>query len=112
MLPHLPVSAGATLVRRGLAGGSWVVPGAILALLPKCPACLAAYLALATGIGVSMTTATVLRTGLVATCVASLVYFVTSRARRLFAPTRPRAGRGCDGTSDPGSTPRRGGAAC
>ena len=72
------------LVRRGLAGAGWIVPGAILALLPKCPACLAAYLALATGIGVSMTTATVLRTGLSVVCVGSLV----SMAARAFVRRR------------------------
>ena len=33
-----------------------------MALLPKCPACLAAWLALATGVGVSAPAAGVLRT--------------------------------------------------
>ncbi|CAN0374190.1 unnamed protein product, partial [Ectocarpus sp. 4 AP-2014] len=32
---------------------SWVGPLAMLALVPKCPACLAAYLMLATGLGLS-----------------------------------------------------------
>jgi hypothetical protein len=50
-----------------------VVPAAILALLPKCPACLVAWLAVA-GLGVTVSTATALRIGLLVSCVACLAY--------------------------------------
>jgi hypothetical protein len=75
----------ASRLRRGGELASWIVPSATLALLPKCPVCVAAYVAIATGIGISLPTATYLRAMLVALCVASLVFITARRLRSLLA---------------------------
>ncbi len=77
-----PAVARASLSRRCANVSRWVVPGAILVLMPKCPMCLAAYVALGTGIALSASAATYLRSGLILLCVASLFYLVTRTAIR------------------------------
>jgi hypothetical protein len=80
--PHPP-----SFLRRSLDLTAKFVPVAILAVLPKCPACLAAYVAIGTGIGLSLTAATYLRLSLIFACAGSLMFFVVKmmlpRARRI-----------------------------
>jgi hypothetical protein len=57
------------------------LPALVLALLPKCPACLAAYVALGTGISLSVAAASVLRTVLIGVCVATLAWVLVSAVR-------------------------------
>jgi len=74
-----------TVAQRCREVAGWIVPGGILALLPKCPACIVAYLAIGGWIGISVSTVIYLRVGLVILCVASLSYFAVSRGRRYVA---------------------------
>lgn len=52
----------------------WLLPSLLLVLMPKCPICLAAYIALATGITIPITAATWLRGSLIAGCIGALVW--------------------------------------
>ena len=58
----------------------WILPGTLLALMPKCPVCLAAYVALCTGFTISYSSAhilmralTVLSVGMLALCATKFV---------------------------------------
>lgn len=59
----------------------WVFPSCLLMLVPKCPLCIAAYMAAATGIGISVSTAAGIRYALVAACVALIVFAVRRSLR-------------------------------
>ena len=61
---------------------AWLLPSAGLVLIPKCPACLAAYVSLGTGLSLSFSTATYLRWVLLFLCVASLLFLVAQRLER------------------------------
>ncbi len=75
----------------------WLLPGAVLALLPKCPFCLAAYVALGTGLAITPASATVLLRALTTICIGALALRLAKRImkhrRRSFPlnlhPTHP-----------------------
>jgi hypothetical protein len=52
----------------------WVAPGVGLVLIPKCPACVAAYVAAMSGIGISMPMAATIRWGLIILCLLALAF--------------------------------------
>src|SRR5258708_23957347 len=68
-----------TWVRRVREAFAWVLPSAILVLVPKCPACLAAHLMLWTGLGLSLSSATYLRGTLLCLCILALFFVIVQR---------------------------------
>jgi hypothetical protein len=65
--------------RRAREAAGWVIPGAVLALMPKCPICLAAYVALGTGFTMSYASAHWLMRGLIGLSLATLALCITRR---------------------------------
>lgn len=66
-------------LRRVRKAAGWLVPGALLALLPKCPMCLAAYVALCTGFTMSSASAHILLRALTALGVGTLAWCILRR---------------------------------
>jgi hypothetical protein len=64
----------AGILRRAWRSIQWLFPTALLVLMPKCPLCVAAYVALFTGVGVSVSTARWIQILMLVFCLASLGY--------------------------------------
>jgi hypothetical protein len=63
---------------------SWLLPGAVLVFMPKCPLCLAAYIAVVTGIGISSAIAITIQNGLWILCVGWLIWWAAVLSWRVF----------------------------
>jgi hypothetical protein len=72
-------------VRAAAKVSSWIVPGVVLAAMPKCPLCLAAYVALFTGCGISLAAASFAWWFVAVGCVSVLVYLAMSAMRGVSA---------------------------
>jgi hypothetical protein len=92
----------ASAARRCLNFAGYAVSVAVVVLLPKCPVCLAAYLAIGAGIGIAVSTAASLRLILLLFSLSWLAYGVSRGWRRIRhlmeqpagpAPTEPFRGR-------------------
>jgi hypothetical protein len=62
------------LPRRAWRKVQWLFPTTILVLMPKCPLCVAAYVALFTGVGISVSTARWIQILMLVLCLISLAY--------------------------------------
>ena len=69
-------------VRRAKDAGEWGAPTLVLFLLPKCPICVAVYVATFTGIGLSIEAATWVRNSMLAVCVLAVVLLAARLLRR------------------------------
>jgi hypothetical protein len=89
--PTSPSSTQATpptAIHRGWPGilasaVQWAIPTVTLILIPKCPLCLAAHVALWTGLGLSFSAARSLRLALIALSILALGILAASRTRRV-----------------------------
>ena len=72
-----PAESGAPPYRRLLNFIGWIVPTAILALIPKCPVCLAGYAVIGTSVGLSLSAFAQLRLALIGLCLVSLTFVGT-----------------------------------
>ena|SRR5438105_686147 len=68
------------LLRRAWRGFQWLFPAALLVLMPKCPMCVVAYLALFTGIGISVSAAKLIQILMMAFCLISLAYLAVRQS--------------------------------
>jgi hypothetical protein len=64
----------ADLRRRAWRSGQWLLPAAVLTVMPKCPLCVAAYIALFTGVGISVWAARWVQILVLVVCLGSLAY--------------------------------------
>jgi hypothetical protein len=68
----------------------WIAPSVGLALIPKCPACVAAYVAAITGAGISIPMAARLRMGLLILCLSALIFVAAKTGARMLRARPPK----------------------
>ena len=78
------------LARRLSEGAASLLPGAVLALLPKCPLCLVAWIAACTGVALPTMVASSVRPSLLIACVLPASLLVRRAIRRFRLARSPR----------------------
>src|SRR5262249_11866043 len=71
----------ASFLRRFRNVAEWMAPGAMLVLVPKCPVCVAAYVAMLTGVGLSLSAAAHLRMLVLTACLVTLALVASRRLK-------------------------------
>lgn len=71
-------------------GAGWILAGALLALVPKCPLCLAVWFGLLFGIKLSAPSATSLYITVTTLCSIALIIFVIRQIRLAFHHSSPQ----------------------
>jgi hypothetical protein len=84
---EIPITTPQLSIR---AAARWIIPSAILLAVPKCPLCIAAYIALSTGFGISISAAAEIRTALIAASLALLAYALISTMRNSASRLAPK----------------------
>lgn len=81
-----------SLLRRGWRSIQWLFPAGLLILMPKCPMCVAAYFALFTGIGITVSAARWVQIVTIVLCWIALAYLAVKywclRAQARGSPAR------------------------
>jgi len=82
--PAIPVQPRPGIAKRVVKAISKTVPGIMLVLMPKCPLCMAYYITLVTGAGVSFTTAKYLRITLLLVCISCFLYIAIMQLQKIY----------------------------
>jgi hypothetical protein len=88
--PRLQVGDGGRSTRllpRAWRGVQWIFPSALLVLMPKCPLCVAAYVAVFTGVGITVSSARWVQTLMLVICWTTLAYLAV---RHWWRRSKPR----------------------
>lgn len=86
-------NCGQRMISRLRSFVQWSVPTSILILMPKCPMCVAAYVALGTGIGLSIPAAAAVRVTLIVLSAGALAFLIARQGRKLFALKTAKIGK-------------------
>jgi hypothetical protein len=70
------------LLRHAWRSIQWLFPAMLLVLIPKCPMCVAAYVAMFSGIGITISTARWIQILMLMFCLTSLAYLAIRHWRR------------------------------